>query len=202
MVLGVRYSRGFKFSVILLLLITLGLKLAARSAIPPALTEKQIQLRVADFLVRQHFAVTVAEVAEEGKPSVSATSAWCRMVVIQSPALGYQEDALRRYATADDQVFVVFAGKVYREQPTWLTVSDALWARFRRELGFNAQASPVLGVVAGRNCQADRLPWRDLATNQAALPVSPGYTTGRPRGPVTIIRKNPNETFALDVLVG
>jgi hypothetical protein len=44
-----------------------------------------------------------------------------------------------RNATVADQVFVVFAGKIYAEQPTWLTVPDFLWARFRRELGMSAR---------------------------------------------------------------
>src|SRR5262249_37191724 len=40
----------------------------------------------------------------------------------------------------------------YAEQPTWLTVPDFLWARFRRELGMNAQPTPVLAVIATETC--------------------------------------------------
>ena len=45
--------------------------------------------------------------------------------------------------SAADTIFVVFGGRIYAEQPTWLTVSDYLWARFRRELGLKAEATPV-----------------------------------------------------------
>jgi hypothetical protein len=44
----------------------------------------------------------------------------------------------------------------------WLTVSDFLWSRFRRELGFKTEPSPILAVVATRNCEAERLPWNEL----------------------------------------
>jgi hypothetical protein len=73
---------------------------------------------------------------------------------------------IRRYAEADDRVFVVFQGHVYADQPTFLTVFDSLWSRFRRELGSNVQASPVLAIVARPSCEAEQLPWNRLEVAQ------------------------------------
>jgi len=61
-----------------------------------------------------------------------------------------------------DRIFVIFRGKVYLEQPTWLTVLDSLRARLERGLGISAAASPVLAVIADPTCDAERLPWQEL----------------------------------------
>lgn len=154
-----------RWSVALLLPLTLGWKLAVRPADPHevAQREKAAQLRVADFLARNRFSVAVSDQIEEGKPSVRATAGPCRLLVVNSTAMGWDRDLIRRNATDTDRVFVVFYGKVYPDQPTWLTVSDFLWARFRRELGFRAEAAPILAVIATTSCAAERLPWDELA---------------------------------------
>jgi hypothetical protein len=61
-----------------------------------------------------------------------------------------------------DRTFVVFRGKIYKDQPTWLTVPYFLWARLKRELGLGAHTPPLLAVIATPNCDAERLPWREL----------------------------------------
>jgi hypothetical protein len=106
--------------------------------------------------------VSVSQQAEEGRPSITASSGPCRMFVAQSPALGWDRDLIRRYAQADDHVFVVFRGHVYADQPTFATAIDALWSRFRRELGGGVQAHPVLAVVAKPTCAAEQLPWGEF----------------------------------------
>lgn len=157
------YSPVLKWGLILLLPLTLAWKLAVRPGDSGELTErKETQLKVAEFLVRQHFAVASSEKMAEGRPAIRATAGACRMLVAKSPALGWDRDMIRRNATVADEVFVVFAGKIYAEQPTWLTVPDFLWARFRRELGVNAQPTPVWAVIATTSCAAERLPWNEL----------------------------------------
>ena len=159
---GVSFSPALKWFVLLLLPLTLGWKLAVRPGGLGELTQKDAQRNVAEFLARQHFAVSVSEQTDEGRPTISATTGMCRMLVARSPAIDSDRDLIRRYATAADRVFVVFRGRVYSEQPTWLTVSDFLWSRFRRELGFNAEAAPVFAVIATTSCDAERLPWNEL----------------------------------------
>lgn len=123
---------------------------------------QDVQLRVAEFLARQHFTVVRSPEAKEGEPTVSATAPTCRMLVIKSPVLGWDRDTVRRFATAADQVLVVFRGKVYQEQPSWLVVSDFLWSRLRRELGLKFESNPVFTVIATTGCDAERLPWDQL----------------------------------------
>ena len=153
-------SRALKWLVLgVLLSFSLGWTVAARSNVGERPAERNIQVAVAEFLVRQHFEVSMSERVEEGKPAVAASSGSCRMLVAKSPALGWDRDLIRRYADAEDQVFVVFRGRIYSDQPTFRTALDALWSRFLRELGFRMWPSPVLAVVAKMGCEADRLPW-------------------------------------------
>lgn len=157
---GVKSSRALKFLVLFVFLaISLGWKVVARATPGERPWERSIQARVAEFLAQQHFSVTVLERAEEGKPSVTATSGSCRLLVIRSPALGWDRDLVRRYADVEDRVFVVFRGQVFADQPTFQTVFDALSSRFLRELGFKAWPNPVFAVIARPGCEADRLPW-------------------------------------------
>jgi hypothetical protein len=159
----VRYSRALKWLVLVgLLALTLGWKVVARSTAGEQPTDRNVQGAIAEFLVRQHFGVSLSERIEEGRPAVAANSGSCRILVAKSPALGWDRDLIRRYADAEDRVFVVFRGRIYSDQPTFLTVFDALSTRFRRELGFRVQPNPVLAVVAKMNCDAERLPWDQL----------------------------------------
>jgi hypothetical protein len=123
--------------------------------------EKDAQLRVAEFLVRQHFTVSVSEEAKEGKPTIRATTPECRMLVINSPVLGWDRDMVRRTAAAADRIFVVFRGRVYAERPSWL-IASYLWSRFLRELGLKVQSPSLLAVIATPSCDAERLPWDQL----------------------------------------
>jgi len=154
-------SPVLKWGVLLLLPLTLGWKLAVRPGDSGELKEKET-LKIAEFLVRQRFAVAVSEKMDEGQPAIRATAGACRILVAKSPALGWDRDMIRRNATAADEIFVVFAGKIYTEQPTWLTVSDMLWSRFKRELGLKAEPAPLFAVIATRPCAAERLPWKEL----------------------------------------
>jgi hypothetical protein len=157
---GVKSSRAVKFlALAVLLAISLGWKVVARATPSERPSERSIQARVAEFLAQQHFTVTVMERAEEGKPAVSASAGLCRLLIIRSPALGWDRDLVRRYADEGDRVFVVFKGQVFADQPTFQTVFDALSSRFLRELGFKAWPNPVFAVIAKPGCEADRLPW-------------------------------------------
>jgi hypothetical protein len=145
--------------LVVLLALTLGWKVVARSTAGEQPTDRNVQGAIAEFLVRQHFGVSLSERIEEGRPAVAANSGSCRILVAKSPALGWDRDLIRRYADSDDRVFIVFRGRIYSDQPSFLTVFDALLTRFRREFGFNVQPNPVLAKM---NCDAERLPWDQL----------------------------------------
>ena len=157
---GVNYSPALKWSLLgLLIALTLGWKWTGHAREP---TERDAQFRVAEFLARQHFTVVRSAEAKEGEPTVRATAPTCRILVIKSPVLAWDQDTVRRLATAADQVLVVFRGKVYQDQPSWLVVSDFLWSRLRRELGLKFESNPVFTVIATTSCEAERLPWDQL----------------------------------------
>lgn len=148
--------------LLVFLSLTLGWKVVARATRDGQPTDRNVQVRIAEFLSQQHFSVAMLENAEQGKPAITANSGSCRILVIRSPALGWDRDLVRRYADAGDQIFVVFQGRIYSDQPTVKTAIDALRSRFLRELGFAKSPSPVLAVVARAACEADRLPWDKL----------------------------------------
>lgn len=162
---GVNSLRGVSIAFLLgILALTLGWKLAVRAGRPADFNERAFQLQMAEFLNRQRFTVTTAEKVEEGRPSISATSGSCRVLVARSPAMGWDRDLIRRLASPADEVFVVYRGRIYAEQPTWLTVPDFLWSRFKRELGISSQPPPVLGIIATRGCGAQELPWSEVVS--------------------------------------
>jgi hypothetical protein len=158
----VSFSPALRWSVLLLLLLslTLGWKVAVQQSSSGDFTEPY--RKISDFLVREHFTVRVSEKLEVGAPTIHATAGPCRILVATAVPEGSDRDRLRSYATDADTVFVVFGGRVYAEQPTWLTSFDSLWAKFRREIGFKAQPTPVFFVIATKNCDAERLPWGEL----------------------------------------
>ena len=58
----------------------------------------------------------------------------------RSPGATRCAGMVRRNATAEDRVFVVFRGRVYPDRPTWLIATDFLWSRFLRGLGLKVQS--------------------------------------------------------------
>jgi len=137
-------------------------KLAVQRDNSGGLEERNDYLKVAEFLARQRFAVVVSEKLETGALTIQGTAGACRVLVAKSAADGSDRDRLGRYASAADNVFVVFGGRTYAEQPTWLTMSDWLWAKLRGELGFKAHATPVFVVIATKGCGAEQFPWHQL----------------------------------------
>jgi hypothetical protein len=163
----VSYSPALRWVFPLLLLLVLvplsfGWKLAVQRHSSAGLAERDDYLKVAEFLARQHFTVSVAEKLEAGAPTIQGTAGACRLLVAKSGSEGSDRDRIRAYATAADSIFVVFGGKTYAEQPTWLATFNWLWSKFRGELGFDAHATPVFIVIATKSCGAEQLPWHQL----------------------------------------
>ena len=159
---GVSCSRILKWFLILALPLTLGSKLIVRPDLS-APTEKDVQQRVARFLGEQRFTVALSDQLGEGQVMIRAGAGACRILVANSSPIAWDSAAIRRNATAGDRVFVVFRGRTYEDQPTWLTVPYFLWSRFERELGLRAQTAPLLSVIATAGCGAERLPWSELS---------------------------------------
>ena len=157
---GENCSTAIKWFLILALPLTLGLKLVVRPN-RSAASAPDVQQKVAEFFLRQRFTVVLPDRTGEGMLRASAGP--CRILVANSDPIAWDSDAIRRNATAADRVFVVFRGRTYEDQPTWLTVPYFLWSRFERELGLRAQTAPLLSVIATAGCGAERLPWSELS---------------------------------------
>jgi hypothetical protein len=158
---GVNCSTALKWFLILALPLTLGLKLVVRPDRSVA-SETDVQQKVAEFFSRQHFTVALADRTGEGQFMLRASAGPCRILVARSDPMAWDSAAIRRNATDGDRVFVIFRGRTYENQPTWLTVPYFLWSRFERELGLRAEAAPLLSVIATDGCGAERLPWSEL----------------------------------------
>ena len=155
-------STALKWFLILALPLTLGLKLVVRPDRSVA-SETDVQQKVAEFFRRQHFAVALADRTGEGQYMLRASAGPCRILVARSDPMAWDSAAIRQNATDGDRVFVVFRGRTYEDQPTWLTVPYFLWSRLKRELGLPAQSAPLLSVIATASCGAERLPWGELS---------------------------------------
>jgi hypothetical protein len=151
-------SRALRWSLVLLIPLTLGWKVVAAQRAPYQLKDRMIV-----FLTRHHLQVEVTDrMIVSDMPLINATAGTCRMQIVEASPDGSNRDVIRDLAKASDELFVVFRGEIYREQPTWLTVSHALWSRYLRQLGFSSSAMPIIAVAATTSCNARRLPWAEL----------------------------------------
>jgi hypothetical protein len=161
----VSFSPALKWSLALLLLLTLGWKWAVIShgSADSGEPEEQVAVRnVAAFLTRNHFSVSGAREVVFGMQLVEASAGLCRMRLALSSPRGWHRDLIQKLSDSADRTFVVFGGRIYPEQPMWRTVPDFLWSKFVTALGFGVHASPVITVMAGPSCEAERLPWNEL----------------------------------------
>lgn len=87
----------------------------------------------------------------------------CHLLVINATPEGWVRDAVRQLASRNDEVFFVFDGTVYQDQPTWHTRMHYYWRQLNRFTGRAIPARPVLGIVASPGCDLRDMPWREIA---------------------------------------
>ena len=153
------YSPALKWSVIVLLPLTIGWKAVGKPENPV-----EIQNSIVEFLTKQQFDVSVTDETLEYMGIINARSHLCQLRVARVSPLGHQADLVRQASTTSDRTFYVFRGTVYPEQPVRLTVASYLWFRFLRELGLVSRVPPVLAVVT--SCDAEQLPWSALGSQE------------------------------------
>jgi hypothetical protein len=156
-VCDVRPTPAFKWLLIFFIPLTFTWKLVAEH---PAFPETQGH--IVRFLTNHKFNV-VEHTLVEGVPIVRATRGDCSMIVAKAFPDGSTRDIVRHVATTMDQHFVVFRGKIYDEQPTWLTVTQDSWTKVLRKVGIPQSEAPPIIVVATGSCDAVRLPWAELS---------------------------------------
>ncbi|HJS84356.1 MAG TPA: hypothetical protein VJ779_02735 [Acetobacteraceae bacterium] len=158
-------SLTFRSLVALLLVVSVGIKLTIRSqpshgAVPA--TESPATGAVAAFLDRHGFRVNEADSRPES-PVVFADAGTCRLLAVLAAPEGWHRELVRRLASPDDQVFFVFDGTVYPNQPVWRTWIHHIWGELNRYIGLTPSSRPVVGVIASPSCDLRNMPWRELA---------------------------------------
>jgi hypothetical protein len=154
------FSRMLKWVLLLLLLVTsLGWKSVVRIDYFSNLEDK-----MRGFLVRNHFLFTVSEEIIRDHRTFRATKPACLLLVTEISHRGWEREAMNKRAASGDQVFIVFGGKIYAEQPIWLTAADFLRYKLLSELGFRVFPTPVIAVIATDSCHAEQLPWHELGS--------------------------------------
>jgi hypothetical protein len=153
----VSYSPALKWFIALLLPLTLAWKSTVGLE-----SSSDLKNEIVEFLIQHQFKVLVTEELVEDMPTVRATREACRMLILKTSPMGWRQDMIENQAAATERVFIVFRGRVYTEQPTWLTLVAHLWSRMLRELGLVRHTIPVIAVVATAHCDAERLPWNEL----------------------------------------
>jgi hypothetical protein len=151
----VNSSGAFRWSIVGVLLLTIGWKTAIQPDDPNYLKEDLIK-----FFERNHFTVVTDEMNDT--PIIRATTASCHLQVARLTPDGSNRDLIRHLAAGTDRSFVVFRGTVYTQQPILWTVLDDHWSRFLRQLGLARHITPVIAVAVNSSCNAERLPWGEL----------------------------------------
>jgi hypothetical protein len=154
----VNFSRALRWSVAILIPLTLAWKIA----IPPY-NPGDLKGELVEFFERNGFSVVVTDESVNYVPIIQATTDSCRLLVARLTPDGSNRDLIRSLTHDPDRQFVVFRGEVYAQQPILRTVAQYLFSRFLRELGLIRDITPVIAVGANLSCDTDRLPWGELA---------------------------------------
>jgi hypothetical protein len=117
-----------------------------------------------EFLSRHHFDVVVTELMNwNDVPLIRAAAGACQMAIAEATPDGWNQRMIRDLALTKVDRFVVYRGMIYHDRPTWLTVTHYWWHRYLRRLGLAEHEMPVLAVMATASCNAEGLPWAEIA---------------------------------------
>ena len=149
-------SRAYRWSIIVLLLLTAAWKIAI-----PQYNPNDLQEEIVGFFERNSFRVVVTSDMVNHVPIIQASTDECRLLVARLTPDGWNRDLIRSYVNTD-RLLIVFMGQVYVQQPIFWTVVHYLWSRFLFVLGFVRHITPVIAVGANSSCDVNRLPWGEL----------------------------------------
>lgn len=130
----------------------------------------EVSDRVAAVLEAHGFKVA-KNAADEDLFSLSGLRGQCRLLVAVLSPHGWHRDVMRRLAPADSQLFFVFDGVSYPDQPLLLTRADYYWSRLLRYAGIDQPSMPVLGVVGSSACELDEISKLDFWRSSQSMDV-------------------------------
>jgi hypothetical protein len=153
----VKFSPAFKWTIALLLPVTLTWKLYAGADNPKEFIE-----RTSTFLARSGYETSIADIIPAvGMEAVRATKGDCHMFVVDRLGIGWTRQLMGLLTEDTSRYFTVFRGRVFDGDPTWLTAAAVTYFRGLRRLGFGRSAL-VVGITASPTCEADLLRWAEL----------------------------------------
>lgn len=152
-----KYSPALKWLIVLLLPLTLAWKLAVGFRSNNPAEERNV---IIEFLVQNHFNVSIENEKIDESPVIAASSNECRLFIAKISSRGDSVDQVQGLATKFDRTFIVFRGTVYSKQPVSLTMINYLWFTSLRRLDLVSHVPVVLAVVS--SCDAQELPWDAL----------------------------------------
>jgi len=151
-------SGAFRWFIAAALLLAIGWKITIEPDDPSYLTGDLVK-----FLERNHYNVVVTDETVNYTPIIRGTKAACDLQIARLTTDGSNRDLIRHFAAGTNHTFIVFRGTVYAQQPVFWTTLSYLWSRFLRELGLIEHITPVISVAMNSSCDAERLPWGELA---------------------------------------
>jgi hypothetical protein len=151
-------SSTYRLLIVVLILLTLVWKIAI-----PADSSDDLDLQLTAFFARNGFEVFRTNETVNYFPIIHATAGACSIEVAKVTPDGSNGDLIQSKFSKSDHIFIVFKGNVFVRQPLFFTVLEYIRSRFLRELGFKRHITPIFAVGAGSNCEAEQLPWRELA---------------------------------------
>ncbi|MEP9376692.1 hypothetical protein ABLE91_08280 [Aquabacter sp. CN5-332] len=86
----------------------------------------------------------------------------CRITLANMAPQGWHGGVVRRMADDGAQLFFVFDGAIFPEQPAMRARLQLYLSLILRHLGFSAPVHPLLGVIADKDCHAATYPWANL----------------------------------------
>jgi hypothetical protein len=148
-------SSVFRWLIVLVLIPTMTWKIVLQ---PENLGETHEA--VVRFLKGEKFDVHMTDESIEDMPVIEARNETCRLRIARVSPFGHEAELVRRVSTAGDQIFYVFLGVEYQEQPVRRTLVSYFWFRFLRELGWVSRIPPVFAVMT--SCENEQIPWADM----------------------------------------
>jgi hypothetical protein len=113
-----------------------------------------------EMLLRQH-SFQVSQYAPDNDLTwMSGIEGDCRIMIAAVAPQGWHRALVAQVATGK-QLFYLFDGSVYTEQPIFRTRSYHYWRKLNHYIGLSPQNLPVLAIVIAPSCQ--KVPLSQLA---------------------------------------
>lgn len=131
---------------------------------PPA----PLTAEMTDFLQRQGFTLTGTDTNLDLVLIHARRPPGCLLTLALMAPQGWHGGVVRSLLAPGEELFFVFDGAVYAEQPVMRSRFRLYWTLVLRRLGIDAALHPLFGVVATPVCAARDLPWNTAPPLSAA----------------------------------